>query len=95
MKEFKLAAWPDLPPAYHRTVFRRMLSDMSHRYMTVPQLLLSSGATKLEVRMFMQMLNEHGLLCERDSDSESLLDSLRPIGDWFRRTLQGPEAPKE
>jgi hypothetical protein len=95
MKEFKLAAWPELPPPYHRTVFRRMLSDMSHRYMTVPQLVLSSGATKLEVRMFMQMLNERGLLRERDSDAESILDSLRPIGDWFRRTIHGPEVPKD
>ena len=95
MKEFKLAAWPELPPPYHRTVFRRMLSDMSHRYMTVPQLVLSSGATKLEVRMFMQMLQERGLLRERDSDTESFLDSLRPIGDWFRRTIHGPEVPKE
>jgi hypothetical protein len=95
MKEFKLAAWPELPPAYHRTVFRRMLSDMSHRYMTVPQLVLSSGATKLEVRMFMQMLNERGLLRERASDAESFLDSLRPLGDWFRRTIHGAEVPKE
>ena len=94
MKEFKLAAWPDLPPPYHRTVFRRMLSDMSHRYMSVPQLTLSSGATKLEVRMFMQMLNERGLLREREGESESIFDSLRPISDWFKRTVQGDEIPK-
>jgi hypothetical protein len=94
MKEFKLAAWPDLPPPYHRTVFRRMLSDMSHRYMSVPQLILSSGATKLEVRMFMQMLNERGLLREREGESESIFDSLRPIGEWFRRTVSGSEVPK-
>ena len=93
MKEFKLAAWPDLPAPYHRTVYRRMLSDLSHRYMSVSQLVLSSGATKLEVRTFMQMLNERGLLRERDGESESLLDSLRPIGDWFRRTING-ELPK-
>ena len=94
MKEFKLAAWPELPAAYHRTVYRRMLSDMSHRYMSVPQLVLSSGATKLEVRSFMQMLNEQGLLREREGESESLLDSLRPIGNWFRRTISSSEVPK-
>ncbi|MDP1691049.1 MAG: hypothetical protein Q8L49_03665 [Burkholderiaceae bacterium] len=94
MKEFKLAAWPDLPAPYHRTVYRRMLSDMSHRYMSVSQLVLSSGATKLEVRVFLQMLNENGLLREREGEAESIFDSLRPISNWFRRTISGSEVPK-
>ena len=94
MKEFKLAAWPELPAPYHRTVYRRMLSDLSHRYMSVPQLILSSGASKLEVRQFMQMLNERGLLREREGESDSIFDSLRPIGEWFRRTITGAEVPK-
>ncbi len=94
MKEFKLAAWPDLPAPYHRTVYRRMLSDMSHRYMSVSQLVLSSGATKLEVRVFLQMLNENGLLREREGEAESIFDSLRPISNWFRRTINGSEVPK-
>jgi len=94
MKEFKLAAWPELPAHYHRTVYRRILSDLSHRYMSVPQLVMSSGASKLEVRLFMQMLNERGLLREREGESDSIFDSLRPIGDWFRRTITGSEVPK-
>ena len=94
MKEFKLAAWPELAAPYHRTVYRRMLSDMSHRYMSVPQMVLSSGASKLEVRMFMQMLNERGLLREREGEQDSFFDSLRPIGDWFRRAINGSEVPK-
>jgi len=94
MKEFKLAAWPDLSAPYHRTVYRRMLSDMSHRYMSVPQLVLSSGATKLEVRTFIQMLGERGLLREREGEPDSIFDSLRPIGEWFRRTITGSEVPK-
>lgn len=94
MKEFKLAAWPDLPAPYHRTVYRRMLSDMSHRYMTVASLVLSSGAPKLEVRQFLQMLDEKGLLLEREGEQDSFLDSLRPVGDWFRRTIFGADVPK-
>ena len=94
MKEFKLAAWPELPAPYHRTVYRRMLSDLSHRYMSVSQLILSSGASKLEVRQFMQMLNERGLLREREGEADSIFDSLRPIGEWFRRTITGAEVPK-
>ena len=56
--------------------------------------MLSSGATKLEVRLFMQMLNERGLLREREGESESIFDSLRPLGNWFRRTIHGSGVPK-
>ena len=94
MKEYKLAAWPDLPAPYHRTVYRRMLSDMSHRYMSVPQLTLSSGGSKLEVRAFLHMLGENDLLREREGEADSIFDSLRPIGEWFRRTITGSEVPK-
>ena len=61
MKEFKLTAWPELPAPYQRIAYRRMLSDMSHRFVTAQQLCVSSGATKLEVRVFLQMLSERGL----------------------------------
>jgi hypothetical protein len=94
MKEYKLAAWPELPSPYHRTVFRRMLSDMSHRYISASGLVVSSGAPKLEVRQFLQMLDEKGLLLERESDTDSFLDSLRPVGDWFRRTIFGEDVTK-
>jgi hypothetical protein len=94
MKEYKLAAWPELTAPYHRTVYRRMLSDMSHRYMSVSALVLSSGAGKTEVRLFLQMLDERGLLLEQEGDQDSFLDSLRPVGDWFRRTLFGSDLPK-
>jgi len=91
MKEYKLAAWPELAAPYHRTVFRRMLSDMSHRYMSVGALVMSSGGTKLEVRQFVQMLVEQGLVLEREGEPDSFLDSLRPVGDWVRRTLFGAD----
>ena len=94
MKEYKLAAWPELSAPYHRTVFRRMLSDMSHRYMTLGALVLSSGASKLEVRNFLQMLDEKGLLLERETEADSFLDSLRPVGEWVRRTLFGNEVTR-
>jgi hypothetical protein len=94
MKEYKLAAWPELGAPYHRTVFRRMLSDMSHRYMTLGALVLSSGAAKLEVRNFLQMLDEKGLLLERETETDSFFDSLRPVGEWVRRTLFGNEVTR-
>jgi len=85
MKQYKLLAWPELPAAYHRTVYRRMLSDLSHRYMSVSALVLSSGATRPEVRQFVQMLESKGLLVDREDDSDSFFDTtIRPMGDWLR-----------
>jgi hypothetical protein len=67
-----------------------MLSDMSHRFVTAQQLCDSSGATKLEVRVFLQMLAERGLLRERDhEDSPGLLG---PLSGWLRRALHGESA---
>ena len=94
MKEYKLAAWPELTAPYHRTVYRRMLSDRSHRYMSVTALVLSSGGSKTDVRLFLQMLDEKGLLLEQEGEQDSFLDSLRPVGDWFRRTIFGADLPK-
>ena len=86
MKEFRLSAWPDLPSTYHRTTYRRMLSDMSGRFVTVQQLMSSSGATRMEVRLFLQMLGDRGLLCERNVEEDSLFG---PLGGWFRRAFSG------
>ena len=92
MKQYKLAAWPDLPATFHRTSYRRMLSDMSHRYVTVQQLMASSGSTRMEVRLFLQTLAERGLLREREviGEDDSLFGSLLPLG-WIRRALTGQE----
>lgn len=91
MKEYKLSAWPDLPSSYHRTTYRRMLSDMSHRFVTVPQLIHSSGAARMEVRLFLQMLAERGLLLEREAERSP----MSSFGDWLRRTLQRDTAEAE
>jgi len=85
MKEYKLAAWPDLPASYHRTTYRRMLSDLSQRHLSVAQLMASSGASRLEVRTFLQMLTERGLLLERDAAPAPLGNSFTR---WLRRALQ-------
>lgn len=88
MKEYKLSAWPDLPAPYNRTGHRRMICDMSHRYVSLQHLVSVSGIGKQEVRQFMAMLDERGLLLEREAaQSDSIFDSLRPIGGWIIRTL--------
>jgi hypothetical protein len=83
MKEYKLSGWPDLPSSYHRTSYRRMLSDMSHRFVSVQQLVATSGASKVEVRSFLAMLAERGLLAEREGERST----LSAFGGWLRRTF--------
>jgi len=88
MKEFKLANWPDLPPAYQRTAFRRMLSDMSHRYLALSELADRSGLSRFEVRQFIEMLDSRDAVVERDRHApDSIFDTLRPLGGWLRRAL--------
>ena len=88
MKEYRLAAWPDLGSTYHRTAYRRMLSDMSHRHVSLPQLAATSGLGRHEVRQFIEMLDAHGLISQREgAEPDSLFGSLRPLGGWLRRAL--------
>ncbi len=93
MKEYRLAAWPELTPPFDRIAYRRMASDMSHRYVTLAQLVESSGLKRHEVRTFIEMLATQGLLTERDCNSSaSQFWSLRPLGGWFRRAISSDGA---
>ena len=87
MKEYRLAAWPELAPPYHRTGYRRILSDMSQRFVSVSQLMERSSLKRREVRTFLVLLESHGVLIEREgAEPDSLFGSLRPLGAWIRRT---------
>jgi hypothetical protein len=88
MKEYRLAAWPELSAPFDRTAFRRMLSDMSHRHMSVAQLMGASGIRRQEVREFIDMLDARGMISKRDSIvPDSLFGSLRPLGGWLKRAI--------
>jgi hypothetical protein len=90
MKEYRLLAWTELPAPFDRTAYRRMLSDMSHRHMTLEQLASIAGVKRQEVQLFIDALEAQGLLEEREFDephADSVFDSLRPLGGWIRRAL--------
>jgi hypothetical protein len=88
MKEYRLTAWPELAPPFHRTAYRRMLSDMSHRHVTLSQLVETSGLKRHEVRGFVEMLENRNMLVERECMSAaSQFWSLRPLGGWIRRYI--------
>lgn len=91
MKHFKLRAWPDLPPTFHRTAFKRMLHQMSQRYVSVPHLMQESGLARAEVLHFLGMLAERDLLREREQGApDSVFGNLRAI-EWLRRTFIAEE----
>jgi hypothetical protein len=88
MKEYRLLAWAELPAPYHRMAYRRMLTDLSHRYMTLAQLVSASGLKRQEVREFLDMLESRDLLVDREGfATDSVFDSLRPLGGWLRKAL--------
>ncbi len=95
MKEYRLAAWPQLRPPFDKTAYRRMLSNMSHRHMTLAQLVECSGVRRQQVRQFVEMLGERGMVAEREaSEPDSLFDSLRPLGGWIKRALSPSDADR-
>jgi hypothetical protein len=97
MKEYRLIAWPDLAPAQDRIAFRRLLSDMSHRHVSIAQMAEASGLRRQVVRDFVEQLAASGLISERELSTattapDSLFGSLRPLGGWLRRTFEGAAA---
>lgn len=85
MKQYKLSAWPDLPAGFHRTAYRRMLHQMSHRHVTVRQLMAESGLARSAVIQFLDTLSERELLDERQHAAPpTALGKLLPMALWRR-----------
>ena len=88
MKEYRLASWPELPAHFRHAGHRRILSDMSHRHMTLAQLSDCSGLRRLEVTHFIEFLEAGGHVTGRIAVIEPRLPRLtRQIGDWLRRAM--------
>ena len=94
MKEYRLAAWPELRGPAHRTAHARMVSDMSHRHVTVTQLVDASGLRRREVRRFIEMLGASGLIAERDARAQESLFGSRRLHGWFQRRRSAQHAAR-
>ena len=87
MKEYRLLAWPEHSADFQRTAYRRVLSEMSLRYMSVSQLAEVSGLKRPQVRAFLDMLDGKALIVERDTSApDSSLDGMSAWG-WLRRAI--------
>jgi hypothetical protein len=85
MKEYRLTAWTELPEPFDKTTYRRMLTDMSQRHMSVAQLVISTGIRRAEVQRFIDLLESRGLLAQRDLFSHET--AARPFGGWLRKAF--------
>ena len=86
MKVYRLAAWPELRGPHARIAYRRLLSEMSQRHLTVAQLAESSGLRRQEVQAFVEWLDERGLLSTREHASHRLVDAMTAMARWPGRT---------
>jgi hypothetical protein len=85
MKEYKLAAWPDLPATWRRTAFHRLLNEMSQRYVGLQQLQQISGLSRHDVGDFLRVLSAQEVLLQRgEAEPESWFGTLQPMS-WLRR----------
>jgi hypothetical protein len=65
MKQYKLTAWPDLSPRFQKTTMRRVVSELSQRFVSVRDLARSSGASVREVEELIAKLEKDGMLMTR------------------------------
>jgi Tat protein secretion system quality control protein TatD with DNase activity len=78
MKTYRLVSWPDLPAEFQRTSFRRALSELSMREVSVEHLSNASGLRRSELVALLERLESQDLLVE--SDQPAL-----PSASWFGR----------
>ena len=67
MKQYKLTAWPDLPPRLQKTTMRRAVSELSQRFVSTRDLVRSSGGAAREVDELIALLDKGGMLMTRDA----------------------------
>ena len=65
MTQYKLTAWPELPPRFQKTTMRRVVSELSQRFVSVRDLARSSGASARDVEDLISTLEKDGMLMAR------------------------------
>lgn len=91
MKEYRLAAWPDLDAFHNRIAYRRMLSDMSQRHVSLAQLAARSGLPRQDVTRFLEQLEARGLVTQREGGGATE-QFFHPLRSWLRRALGDRES---
>jgi predicted Rossmann fold nucleotide-binding protein DprA/Smf involved in DNA uptake len=77
MKQYKLTAWPDLTPRFQSTAMRRVVSELSQRFVSVRDLARSSGAAGRDIEELVAKLEKDGMLMTRATPQ-----SVNQSGAW-------------
>lgn len=77
MKQYKLTAWPDLTPRFQSTAMRRVVSELSQRFVSVRDLARSSGAAGRDIEELVAKLDKDGMLMTRATPQ-----SVNQAGAW-------------
>ena len=80
MKQYKLTAWPDLPARFQKTTMRRVVSELSQRFVSVRDLARSSGASSRDVEELLFTLDKAGMLMSRAAPASA---QSRPWAQWW------------
>jgi transcription initiation factor IIE alpha subunit len=67
MKQYKLTAWPDLPPRYRSTAMHRVVSEMTQRFVTARDLARKSGASTRDIEELLAKLSKDGVVMSREA----------------------------
>ncbi len=67
MKQYKLTGWPELSPRFQSTAMRRVVSELSQRFVSTRDLARSSGAPSRDVEELVAKLTKDGMLMTRDA----------------------------
>lgn len=81
MKQYKLTAWPDLSPRFQNTTMRRVVSELSQRFVSTRDLARSSGAAPREIEELIAKLVKDGMLMTRDAPQS--LQSSTSWREWW------------
>ena len=65
MKQYKITAWPELSPRFQNTTMRRVVSELSQRFVSVRDVARSSGASARDVEELLARLDKDGMLMTR------------------------------
>jgi tRNA G26 N,N-dimethylase Trm1 len=65
MKQYKLTAWPELPPRFQKTTMRRVVSELSQRFVSTRDLARSCGAGTRDIEELVAQLQKDGMLMTR------------------------------
>ncbi|MBC7666084.1 MAG: hypothetical protein H7276_20220 [Caulobacter sp.] len=77
MKQYKLTAWPDLTPRFHTTAMRRVVSELSQRFVSVRDLSRSCGASARDIEELITKLEKDGMLMAR-----AMPQAVSQAGAW-------------